>query len=166
MLNRPEARNAQNRGMLVELNDAFLRAEADDEVRVVILGGVGPMFSSGHDLGSKVSMRRACRDQHPTWKVNGGTREGAESRMLQEWHYYFDNTRRWRNLRKITIAQVHGDVYAAGLMLMWACDLIVAAEDATFADVVGTRLGHVRRRVLRPPLGVRAPQGQGAAAHR
>ena len=54
MLNRPEARNAQNRGMLVELNEAFLRAEADDEVRVVILGGTGKMFSSGHDLGSKV----------------------------------------------------------------------------------------------------------------
>ena len=52
MLNRPEARNAQNRGMLVELNDAFLRAEADDEVRVVIFGGMGPMFSSGHDMGS------------------------------------------------------------------------------------------------------------------
>src|SRR5207302_5393335 len=55
MLNRPEARNAQNRGLLVELNDAFLRAEADDEARVVVLGGMGPMFSSGHDLGSKVS---------------------------------------------------------------------------------------------------------------
>ena len=53
MLNRPEARNAQNRGLLVELNDAFLRAEADDTVRVVILGGVGPMFSSGHDMGSE-----------------------------------------------------------------------------------------------------------------
>ena len=61
--------------------------------------------------------------------------------MLQEWHYFFNNTLRWRNLRKITIAQVHGDVYAAGLMLMWACDLIVGADDAHFADVVGTRLG-------------------------
>src|SRR5947209_2459199 len=61
--------------------------------------------------------------------------------MLQEWHHYFQNTLRWRNLRKITIAQVHGDVYAAGLMLMWACDLIVAANDVRFADVVGTRLG-------------------------
>ena len=37
--------------------------------------------------------------------------------------------------------QVQGTVYAAGLMLMWACDLIVAADDAEFADVVGTRLG-------------------------
>ena len=61
--------------------------------------------------------------------------------MLQEWHYYFQNTLRWRNLRKITVAQVHGPVYAAGLMLMWACDLIVAADDVVFADVVGTRLG-------------------------
>ena len=61
--------------------------------------------------------------------------------MLQEWHYFFQNTLRWRNLRKITIAQVHGSVYAAGLMLMWCCDLIVAADNATFADVVGTRLG-------------------------
>ncbi|WP_255279475.1 enoyl-CoA hydratase-related protein [Actinomadura madurae] len=45
-LNRPEARNAQNRGMLVELNDAFLAAEADDTVRVVILRGAGKMFTA------------------------------------------------------------------------------------------------------------------------
>ncbi|HPB45666.1 MAG TPA: enoyl-CoA hydratase [Microthrixaceae bacterium] len=139
MLNRPEARNAQNRGMLVELDEAFLRAEADDEVRVVIFGGMGPMFTAGHDLGSKVSQEEYAT--HPSWKVNGGTRQGAERLMLQEWHHYFNNTRRWRNLRKITVAQVHGPVFAAGLMLMWACDLIVAADDTVFADVVGTRLG-------------------------
>jgi enoyl-CoA hydratase len=142
-LNRPETRNAQNRGMLVELDEAFAEAEADDTVRVVILGGAGPMFSSGHDMGSKVSMEEygPGPNQHPTRATNGGTRLAAESRMLQEWHYFFNNTRRWRDLRKITIAQVHGDVYAAGLMLMWACDLIVGAEDVRFADVVGTRLG-------------------------
>ena len=139
MLNRPEARNAQNRGMLVELNEAFLRAEADDAVRVVIFGGMGPMFSAGHDMGSKVSLEEMTT--HPTSTINGGTREGAEKLMLQEWHYYFENTRRWRNLRKITIAQVHGPVFAAGLMLMWSCDLIIAAEGTVFADVVGTRLG-------------------------
>jgi enoyl-CoA hydratase len=143
MLNRPEARNAQNRGMLVELNGAFLEAEADDRVRVVILGGAGKMFSAGHDMGSKVAMAEwaAGPGQHPTTSINGGARLGAEKRMLQEWHYFFENTRRWRDLRKITIAQVHGSVYAAGLMLMWACDLIVAADTTTFADVVGQRLG-------------------------
>ena len=139
LLDRPDARNAQNRGLLVELYDAFLRAEADDTCRVVILGGTGPLFSSGHDLGSKVAMEEY--QSHPTSKINGATRVGAEKRMLQEWHYYFENTRRWRNLRKITIGQAHGDVYAAGLMLLWACDLIVCDDNTTFADVVGTRLG-------------------------
>jgi enoyl-CoA hydratase len=143
LLNRPESRNAQHRGLLVELGDAFLAAEADDNVRVVILGGTGPIFSSGHDLGSKDAIleRSPGPDQHLSYQINGGTRKGAEQRMLQEWHYFFENTKRWRNLRKITIAQVNGTVYAAGLMLMWACDLIVAADDAQFADVVGTRLG-------------------------
>ncbi|WP_330231466.1 enoyl-CoA hydratase [Nocardia sp. NBC_00508] len=143
LLNRPKTRNAQNRGLLVELDDAFLRAEADDDVRVVILGGVGPMFSSGHDLGSAESRAETepGPDQHPSMRVHGGTRSVTESRMLQEWHYYFENTRRWRNLRKITIAQVHGPVLAAGLMLTWCCDLITAADDVVFADVVGTRLG-------------------------
>jgi enoyl-CoA hydratase len=143
LLNRPDSRNAQNRGLLVELNDAFLRAEADDEVRVVILGGAGTMFSSGHDLGSKASREEYMPgpNQHPSHTINGATRKGSESLMLQEWHYYFENTRRWRNLRKITIGQAHGDVYAAGLMLLWACDLIVCAEGTRFADVVGARLG-------------------------
>jgi enoyl-CoA hydratase len=143
LLDRPEARNAQNRGLLVELHDAFLRAERDDAVRVVILGGVGPMFTSGHDLGSKASVteRLPGPDQHDSYKGDGATRKGSEQLMLQEWHHYFQNTLRWRNLRKITIGQAHGDVYAAGLMLLWACDLIVAADDTRFADVVGTRLG-------------------------
>ncbi len=143
MLNRPKARNAQHRGLLVELNDAFLRAEADDQVRVVILGGLGPMFSSGHDIGSAEMIEQLTPgpNQHPSAAINGGTREGAEKRMLQEWHYFFENTLRWRNLRKITVAQMHGKVFSAGLMLMWACDLIVAADDCEFADVVGTRLG-------------------------
>lgn len=143
MLNRPKTRNAQNRGLLVELDEAFLRAEADDTVRVVILGGVGPLFSSGHDMGSSDARAEMAPgpDQHASAVTNGGTRQGAEKLMLQEWHYYFENTRRWRNLRKITVAQVQGTVFAAGLMLMWACDLIVAADDAEFADVVGTRLG-------------------------
>jgi len=142
-LNRPGARNAQNRGMLVELGDAFAAAEADDQIRVVILTGAGPSFSAGHDMGSELGQREITPgpDAHPSTRIHGGTRHGVENQTLQEWHYYFTNTIAWRNLRKITIAQVQGNVLAAGLMLMWACDLIVAGEDAVFADVVGTRLG-------------------------
>ena len=75
LLDRPNARNAQNRGLLVELDDAFLRAEADDTCRVVILGRTGKLFSAGHDMGSKESMDEY--QNHFTVKINGGTRDGA-----------------------------------------------------------------------------------------
>ncbi len=142
-LDRPKQRNAQNRGMLVELDRAFTAAEEDDTVRVIVLGAEGPVFSAGHDTGSRQSIAEWMPgpDQHHSVTVNGGTRTGAEKLYLQEWHYYFQNTRRWRDLRKITIAQVHGNVISAGLMLAWACDLIVAAEGTQFSDVVGQRLG-------------------------
>src|SRR4051812_42551604 len=141
-LNRPEHRNPQNRGLLVELNEAFLRAEADDTVRVVVLRGAGTSFSAGHDMGRVHATEAAPGpDQHPSFRENGGTKGGMEKRVRQEWHYFFNNTRRWRDLRKITVASVQGPVYSAGLMLMWACDLIVADETVVFADVVGTRLG-------------------------
>lgn len=142
-LDRPRFRNAQNRGLLVELDSAFIRAESDDTVRVIILSGNGPAFSAGHDLGTAEmrAERTPGPDLHPTFTCNGATTGLVESRYRQEYHYFYDNTRRWRNLRKITIAQVHGKVLSAALMLTWCCDLIVAADDTEFADVVGTRLG-------------------------
>jgi enoyl-CoA hydratase len=143
-LNRPEAHNAQNRTLLVQLDEAFLRAEADDDVRVVILAARGRNFSAGHDLGSEAALaeRKPGPGQHPTFRGYGATRDPiAEKTFLQEWHFYFQNTCRWRDLRKITIAQVQGNAISAGLMLIWACDLIVAADNAKFSDVVGVRMG-------------------------
>src|SRR3954467_4618876 len=86
-LDRPQQRNAQTRGLLVELGTAFelaeaddtapgvtlRRAAADDPVRVVILGAAGPAFSAGHDLGSAddVRERGSGPDQHPTYQCNG-----------------------------------------------------------------------------------------------
>lgn len=143
-LNRPAEANAQNRTLLVQLDGAFRRAEADDQVRVIILAGRGKNFSAGHDMGSEAALRDYLPgpDQHPTYSADGGTRSGpVESLYLQEWHYYFENTCRWRDLRKITIAQVQGNAISAGLMLIWACDLIVAADNAKFSDVVAVRLG-------------------------
>src|SRR5258708_39905393 len=80
MLNRPEARNAQNRGMLVELNEAFLEAEADDRVRVVILGGGGKMVSAGDGMGAEgaAAERAPGPGQHPTVSGHGGA--GARAR--------------------------------------------------------------------------------------
>ncbi|MGV0746973.1 enoyl-CoA hydratase [Mycolicibacter heraklionensis] len=143
-LNRPDVHNAQNRTLLVQLDEAFGRAEADDTVRVVILAARGKNFSAGHDLGSEATLleRKPGPAQHPTFQSHGATREPVvEKTYLQEWHFFFQNTCRWRDLRKITIAQVQGNAISAGLMLIWACDLIVAADNARFSDVVGVRLG-------------------------
>src|SRR6478736_4747137 len=143
-LNRPAEHNAQNRTLLVQLDNAFRRAEADDTVRVIILAARGKNFSAGHDLGSDAALKERTPGptQHPSFRMDGATRAGmVETLYLQEWHYYFENTVRWRDLRKITIAQVQGNAISAGLMLIWACDLIVAADNAKFSDVVAARLG-------------------------
>ena len=144
-LNRPEAQNAQSRTLLVQLDEAFGRAEADDTVRVVILAGARqellrrPRPGFG---GRRCSSASPGPAQHPTFRSHGATDAGiAERTYLQEWHFFFENTRRWRDLRKITIAQVQGNAISAGLMLIWACDLIVAADDAKFSDVVAVRMG-------------------------
>ena len=143
-LDRPESQNAQSRTLLVQLDAAFTRAEADDQVRVVILAARGKNFSAGHDLGSEAALaeRKPGPDQHPTFRSHGATLPGPTEKLYrQEWHFYYENTCRWRDLRKITIAQVQGNAISAALMLIWACDLIVAADDARFSDVVGVRLG-------------------------
>src|SRR5215471_21560618 len=72
-LNRPEAQNAQSRGLLVQLDEAFLRAEADDTVRVVILAARGKNFSAGHDLGSELALaeRAPGPGQHPSFRSHG-----------------------------------------------------------------------------------------------
>ena len=86
-LNRPEAHNAQSRGLLVQLDEAFLRAEADDTVRVVILAARGKNFSAGHDLGSELALaeRQPGPAQLPSFRINGATRDPiAEKTYLQD----------------------------------------------------------------------------------
>ncbi|HSZ49307.1 MAG TPA: enoyl-CoA hydratase, partial [Streptosporangiaceae bacterium] len=65
---------------------------------------------------------------------------GGESRYAREEEVYLGMCRRWRELPKPTIAQVQGACIAGGLMLAWVCDLIVASDDAFFADPV-VRMG-------------------------
>ena len=61
---------------------------------------------------------------------------GAEDIFVREQELYLGMCRRWRELPKPTIAMVQGACVAGGLMLAWVCDLIVAADDAFFADPV------------------------------
>ena len=130
---RAEARNAQDKRMTYELNDAFDRACADDRVNCIVLAGDGPHFSAGHDLRDRSSMA----DFKPVSPWGGSARRpAAEGHMAVEEEIYLGMCWRWRNLPKPVIAQVQGKVIAGGLMLMWIADIIIASEDATFQDPV------------------------------
>lgn len=133
-LNRPEARNAQNATMLYELNAAFDIAARDEEVSVVILAANGPHFSAGHDLNiDGFPAEMAQWDPVGTWCGFGC--KGAEGRMAIEAELFTGLPERWRNIPKVTIAQVHGKVISGALALVWPCDLVVAADNASFADL-------------------------------
>ncbi|HEY8570987.1 enoyl-CoA hydratase [Phenylobacterium sp.] len=134
VLNRPDARNAQDTRLLYDLNDAFDRAARDDGVKVIVLAASGPHFSSGHDLreGGAIAEQMAPFETVGTWCGFGCA--GAEGRMAREKEIYLGLSERWRNIPKPTIAAVQGKCIAGGLMLAWPCDLIVAADDAQFAD--------------------------------
>ena len=132
-LNRPESRNAQDTTLLYELNDAFDRAVKSDEIAVIILAALGPHFSSGHDLREPDLMGKLNEFRTVgTWaQFSAG---GAEGWMAREQELYRGFSERWRNISKPTIAAVQGKCIAGGLMLVWPCDLIVAADDAQFLD--------------------------------
>jgi enoyl-CoA hydratase len=125
-LNRPEKANAQHRPLLVELNDAFETANADDDVNVIVLQANGKHFSAGHDLGYGRPSQGSNGEPARPFTVG--------DLYLSETKYYLGYSMAWRNLPKPTIAAVQGKCVAAGLMLCWPCDLIIAADNAEFSD--------------------------------
>jgi enoyl-CoA hydratase/carnithine racemase len=138
-LNRPEVHNAQNSAMLYALDEAFARFAGDDELAVAVLRGAGKSFSSGHDLGSDGADYDLSFDRRTMWWDHVGKVAG-ENWLARESEVYLGFCRRWRELPKPTIAMVHGACIAGGLMLAWSCDLIIASDDAFFADPV-VRMG-------------------------
>ncbi len=127
-LNRPDVANAQDTQLIDELDAAFDRAEADDDVRVVVMAANGRHFSAGHDLKALVG------DVEPDkWRLMRDTPEG---KFHHEKTMYFDRCLRIRDFPKPTIAAVHGKCIAAGVMLACMCDLIVASDDASFQNPV------------------------------
>lgn len=112
-LNRPDKRNALSSELIAEL-DRTLEAIAHDlTVKVVILAGAGPVFSSGHDLKEL----KAISDTAAMNELFA-----ACSRMMM----------RIKQLPQPVIARVHGIATAAGCQLVASCDLAIAADTAKF----------------------------------
>ena len=138
-MNRPEFHNAQNSQMTYALDAAFRRACDDDEVKVIVLRGAGKHFSAGHDIGTPGRDVEKTFDRTSLW-YDHVNKPGGEFLYAREQEVYLGMCRRWREMPKPTIAMVQGACIAGGLMLAWVCDLIVASEDAYFADPV-VRMG-------------------------
>jgi enoyl-CoA hydratase len=132
-LNRPQYRNAQNSALIYAVDDAFGRFAADDSLSVAVLGGAGDHFSAGHDLGTPEVDYDITFERKTLWWDHVG-KQGADRTLAREEEIYLGMFRRWRELPKPTIAMVQGACVAGALKLIWACDLIVAADDAFFAE--------------------------------
>jgi enoyl-CoA hydratase len=133
VLNRPAQANAQNNELLYALDEALTDNARNQDVRVMILAGEGKHFSSGHDLAG---FDASLSGIDPVGVWGGFNAPAMEGYMAFEEEAYFGLCWRWRNIPKPIIAEVQGKVIAAGLMLVWICDIIVASEDATFVDPV------------------------------
>lgn len=120
-LNRPEKRNALTSAMYEALIEAFTEAEADDEIRVLLLSGAGACFTGGNDLKDFLSVPEAIAGDH------------VISRFL----------RALSGFGKILIAAAHGPTVGIGTTLLLHCDLVIAAARSTRLITPFVQLGVV-----------------------
>jgi methylglutaconyl-CoA hydratase len=119
-LSIPESRNALTCDAVKECSDALRAIAVDSSIRVVVLTGDGPAFSSGAD---RSELRDIKSVEHLTELLNRAIREIED-------------------LPQPVICRVNGDAYGGGLALLSACDITVASEHAWFA-LPETRFGMV-----------------------
>jgi enoyl-CoA hydratase/carnithine racemase len=128
VLNRPEKRNALGGDLLTEFGAAVEDAAYDDSVRVVVLRGEGPMFSSGMDVGD---LKELSEDASQLRRFR--------TPLLHVWNQL-------EEMLKPTICQIHGAALGGAFELATACDMRTMAEDA-LAGIMEVRVG------LLPDLG-------------
>ena len=116
MMSRPDVFNAFDEAMIGELDAAFEQLIADDSVRVILLAGDGKHFSAGADLKW---MQRASKESRE-WNLADARRFAA---MLG----------RIDSCPKPTLARIQGAALGGGVGLACACDIAIAADNASFA---------------------------------
>jgi len=114
-MNRPQVRNAFNEAMIAELTRAFQAADADKNVRAVVLAGHGPAFCAGADLNWMKKMSGYSPEENRA--------DAMELATMLNMIYM---------MNKPTVARVHGPAFAGGMGLVAACDIAVAAAGAEF----------------------------------
>lgn len=116
-LNRPDKRNAINPGIVWEMNAIMDEVEVNDDAKVMIVTGAGDAFSAGQDLKEYFRIP-------DTWPA-----------IERERLYRANSQWQWRRMMyfpKPTIAMVNGWCFGGAFQFMIACDIAIAADDATF----------------------------------
>ena len=117
LMNRPDKRNAMSPALNQEMLDVLDALELDDRCRVLVLSGAGDSFSAGMDL--KEFFRDNLDKSPGEWS--------RIRRINSDWQW-----RRLRNFPKPTIAMVNGWCFGGAFTPLIACDLAIAADEATF----------------------------------
>jgi len=120
-LNRPERLNAIDSKMPREIRQAVERANDDDSIHVIVLGGAGRAFCAGYDLKAFAERRGEWSQEEMPWdpmKDYRGMKRNTDD-FFSLWRSY-----------KPTICKVHGYAVAGGTDIALSCDLVVMAEDA------------------------------------
>ncbi len=114
-LNRPEVHNALNGEMVEELASCFFSVHEGEAVRAVLLCGEGPSFCAGADVGW---MKMVARFDYEA--------------NLRDARSLSDMLSALNACPVPTVARTHGAVLGGGMGLIACCDVVVAADDATF----------------------------------
>ncbi len=115
-MNRPDVHNAFNAQLIADLTTACIELDADDAVRAVVLAGRGKSFSAGADLN---------------WMKAAG--EASEAENFADAMKLAGMLRTLAEMKKPTIARVHGAALGGGMGLASACDICIAGDRAVFA---------------------------------
>jgi 2-(1,2-epoxy-1,2-dihydrophenyl)acetyl-CoA isomerase len=118
ILNRPERMNALNADLVLALNEALTRVEADSEINVVVLAGAGRAFCAGGDL----AVIGKGRQENNVTELQPILRSGMQAVL------------KVRTMRQPVIAAVHGAAAGAGMNLALAADIRIASDDARFGQ--------------------------------
>ena len=115
-MSRPAVFNAFDEAMIADLDAAFARLQDDASVRVIVLAGEGRHFSAGADLQWMQRASQATRE----WNLQDARKFAAMLARIEA-------------APKPTVARVHGAALGGGVGLACACDIAIAAEDASFS---------------------------------
>jgi methylglutaconyl-CoA hydratase len=115
-LNRPEKHNAFDDTLILELTQALRDLEANPDVRVVVLSGMGKSFSAGADLNWMKRISEYSQEQNVADAL-------ALAELMRTLH----------DLKKPTVARVHGAAFGGGVGLIACCDIAVASATASFS---------------------------------